>query len=267
MSSSSRSIAAARQKRAGEQSQPMNTSRPVTSISSQGAFAQQYQQQMMAQNIPVGSKNVRLAQNKNQIQGGMNNNQKTQQQDQSTKISVSNAIGLITLRLGRLENLVSDAIDEGGFNNSNNNDNTENPSIPSNMKLVTDEVFENIVNRLNLIESKIINFTNQNEKLQQLVNEMTSMQTSIVALNSTVSSFINETNEKFVDYENALAEIENNLNFIPEQNVNTIMDENENVLENVLENAETMNDESITNNLESDKKSNENEITEHGEIN
>ena len=84
MSSSSRSIAAARQKRAGEQSQPMNTSRPVTSISSQGAFAQQYQQQMMAQNIPVGSKNVRLAQNKNQIQGGMNNNQKTQQQDQST---------------------------------------------------------------------------------------------------------------------------------------------------------------------------------------
>ena len=38
MSRSSRSIAAARQKRAGEQSQPMNTSRPVTSISSQGAL-------------------------------------------------------------------------------------------------------------------------------------------------------------------------------------------------------------------------------------
>jgi hypothetical protein len=92
MSSSSRSIAAARQKRAGEQSQPMNTSRPVTSISSQGAFAQQYQQQMMAQNIPVSSKNVRVAQNKGQIQGNQKfqqqQQQQQQQQEQTTKIIV-----------------------------------------------------------------------------------------------------------------------------------------------------------------------------------
>ena len=106
MSSSSRSIAAARQKRAGEQSQPMNTSRPVTSISSQGAFAQQYQQQMMSQNnIPIGSKNIRVAQNRTQnpSQGRINKNatqDNQMQQDQITKISVSNAIGLITLRLG-----------------------------------------------------------------------------------------------------------------------------------------------------------------------
>jgi hypothetical protein len=258
MSSSSRSIAAARQKRAGEQSQQMNTSRPVTSISSQGAFAQQYQQQMMAQNIPIGSKNVRIAQNKGQIQAGMNNannNQKSQQLDQSTKISVSNAIGLITLRLGRLENLVSDAIDEGAFNNGN----TETPSIPTNMKLVSDEVFENIVNRLNLIESKIINFTTQNEKLE---NEMTNMQSSIVTLNSLLTSFVNDTNEKFVDYENALAEIENNfeinntVNIVPEQNGDAI------VGGTVVENVETMNDNSITNDLESDNKSSKSETSE-----
>jgi hypothetical protein len=82
MSSSSRSIAAARQKRAGEQSQPMNNSRPVTSISSQGAFAQQYQQQMMSQSIPVGSKNVRIAQNKSQTQGGRVINQNTPEQQE-----------------------------------------------------------------------------------------------------------------------------------------------------------------------------------------
>ena len=226
MSSSSRSIAAARQKRAGEQSQTMNTSRPVTSISSQGAFAQQYQQQMMAQNIPVGSKNVRVAQNKGQIQGNQKfqqqQQQQQQQQEQTTKISVSNAIGLVTLRLGRLESIVSDAIEQGGFNNGNN---TESTQIPSNMKLVSDEVFENIVNRINLLESKVIQFTNQTEKLE---NEMTNTQSSIIALNTLLSSFINDTNEKFVDYENALAEIEqnfeinaNDVNIMTEQIVDT----------------------------------------------
>jgi hypothetical protein len=120
MSSSSRSIAAARQKRAGEQSQPTNNSRPITSISSQGAFAQQqqYQQQMMSQSIPVGSKNVRTAQNRSQTQGGRESNQniQQQQQQQSTRISLSNAIGLITLRLGKLENSLNDAIEDGSFN-------------------------------------------------------------------------------------------------------------------------------------------------------
>ncbi len=142
MSSSSRSIAAARQKRAGEQSQPMNNSRPVTSISSQGAFAQQYQQQMMSQSIPIGSKNVRIAQNKSQTQGGKGINQNTQeQQEQNTRISVSNAIGLITLRLGKLENLVNDAIDDGNFTNNSNNNEHDVSSLPANMKLVSDEVF------------------------------------------------------------------------------------------------------------------------------
>ena len=246
MSSSSRSIAAARQKRAGEQSQPMNTSRPVTSISSQGAFAQQYQQQMMAQNIPVGSKNVRVAQNKGQFQGNQKFQQQQQQQEQSTKISVSNAIGLVTLRLGRLESLVSDVIDQGGFNNGNN---TESTQIPTNMKMVTDEVFENIINRINLLESKVIQFTNQTEKLEKLENEMTNTQSSIIALNTLLSSFINDTNEKFVDYENALAEIEQNF----EINTNDVNIMTEEIVDtNVVEIDETMNDGNvITNDLES----------------
>lgn len=262
MSSSSRSIAAARQKRAGEQSQPMNTSRPVTSISSQGAFAQQYQQQMMAQNIPVGSKNVRVAQNKGQIQGNQKfqQQQQQQQQDQSTKISVSNAIGLVTLRLGRLESLVSDVIDQGGFNNGNN---PESIQIPSNMKLVSDEVFENIVNRINLLESKVIQFTNQTEKLEKLENEMTNTQSSIIALNTLLSSFINDTNEKFVDYENALAEIEQNF----EINANDVNIMTEQIVDtNVVEINETMNDNSVnTNDLESDNQSSKLESDESNE--
>jgi hypothetical protein len=223
MSSSSRSIAAARQKRAGEQSQPMNTSRPVTSISSQGAFAQQYQQQMMSQSIPINSKNVRVAQNRSQFQGGRGGNQNIQQQqqleqDQSTKISVSNAIGLITLRLGKLEKMINEVSEEGGFSNNENNNSMS--SIPPNMKLVTHEVFENIVNRLNLLESKIINYQ----------TEMSDIKTTLDNFSSLLSSFINDTNDKFVDYENALTEIENN--FVGENNVK---DENENEMVEIVE--------------------------------
>ena len=257
MSSSSRSIAAARQKRAGEQSQPMNNSRPVTSISSQGAFAQQqYQQQMMSQSIPVGSKNVRAAQNK-----GMPINQGARsttnmQQEQSTKISVSNAIGLITLRLGKLENYVSEAIEDGKFNE--NSDGVIHNSIPSNMKLVSDEVFENIVNRLNLLESKMINYTNQTDNF---ANEMSDVKTSINNLNNALTMFINETTNKFIDYEYALTEIENNLEL--DASANAKLDE-ETDITFVNDNNDESNNENvvISEPLENDQYSNINENNE-----
>jgi len=240
MSSSSRSIAAARQKRASEQGQPMNNSRPVTSISSQGAFAQQYQQQMMSQSIAVNSKNVRVAQNRSQLQGGRGGNQNVQQQEQqeqSTKISVSNAIGLITLRLGKLEKMIAEVSEDGRFSNNDN----DMSSIPPNMKLVTDEVFENIVNRLNLLESKNINYQ----------TELTDIKTTLDNLNSLLSSFINDTNEKFVDYENALTVIENN--FAGENIYNSEIDETEEDIE-IIEQEDKHNleiNESISNeNLE-----------------
>lgn len=223
MSSSSRSIAAARQKRAGEQSQQINTSRPVTSISSQAAFAQQYQQQRMPQNVQIGGKNVRPPQNINQ-----NNAYTNQPAQQSTKISVSNAIGLITLRLGKLEEIVND-ISVGGDGNINNGANN---MMQSDMKLVSDEVFENIVNRLNLLESKILN-KNIDTYMEKIDNETNEMKNVIANLHNTFYNFMNETNEKFVDYENALALIEEN----NQLNIATTNDDNQ-AIENI-ENTET----------------------------
>jgi hypothetical protein len=76
------------------------------------------------------------------------------------------------------------------------------------MKIVSDEVFENIVNRLNLLESKMINHNNQTDNF---VNEMSDIKNSINNLNSALTLFINETTNKFIDYEYALSEIESNL--------------------------------------------------------
>ena len=205
MSSSSRSIAAARQKRAGEQSQPMNNSRPVTSISSSSSFAQQYQQPRGGQNIPIGSKNPRIAQSQAQSQGRGQQQQQQQQQQQPTKISVSNAVGLITLRLGKLEQYINDIQMEGGNMNLNSNG-----DIPPNMKLVSDEVFENIVNRINLLESKLLSSKNTENNIEKLNKEMSEMKGVVANMHSSLFNFINETNEKFTDIETALALIEEN---------------------------------------------------------
>lgn len=240
MSSSSRSIAAARQRRAGEQTQ-QNNSRPVTSISSQGAFAQQYQQQQqqrMGQNIPIGSKNGRAA----QAQSQSANYQTSQQSQQNTKISVSNAVGLITLRLGKLEQIINDMnFEEGGMNLNNNNG----EGIPSNMKLVSDEVFENIVNRINLLESKILNSKNIESHIEKLEREMREMKGVVTNSHNALSNFIIETNEKFIDVESALALIEENAQINIEGHneiVETLenIEVNENNVDNVtLEYAET----------------------------
>jgi hypothetical protein len=264
MSSSSRSIAAARQKRAGEQSQPMNNSRPVTSISSQGAFAQQYQQQQqqqqrMGQNIPIGSKNSRVAQAQLQS-ANQSANYQTQQSQQNTKISVSNAVGLITLRLGKLEQIINDMnFEEGGMNLNNNGD-----SIPSNMKLVSDEVFENIVNRINLLESKLLNSKNMESHIEKLEREMKEMKGIVTSSHNALSNFISETNEKFIDIETALALIEENAqiniegpNEIVETSEN--IEVNENTVDNVtLEYAET----NETNETSENNKTSENSETD-----
>jgi hypothetical protein len=231
MSSSSRSIAAARQKRAGEQSQPMNNSRPITSISSSSSFAQQYQQPRGGgQNIPIGSKNPRIAQAQNR---GQDPNYQNSQQ-QPTKISVSNAVGLITLRLGKLEQFINDVHFEGGNVNLNNNS-----DIPSNMKLVTDEVFENIVNRINLLETKLLNSKTMESHLEKVDKEMFDMKRVLENIHNSLSTFINETNEKFIDVEAAIALIEENSQInveIPNEMISEVDNDevNETMVDNVV---------------------------------
>lgn len=160
--SSSRSIAAARQKRAGEQSSNsnVNSSRPVTSISSSSVFSQQQQQQRQTSQGNPKYNQINTNAGRQQRTGSSQSQSQSQsqlssssQQKQLTKISLPDAIGLITLRLGKLEKFIQESMEDGSLSfmssNSNNNDYETN-----NMKLVSDEVFENITNRLDNLEKK-----------------------------------------------------------------------------------------------------------------
>ena len=251
--SSSRSIAAARQKRAGEPSNNVNTnsSRPVTSISSQAVFAQQQQQQQQQprqQQINPKYNQINTSAGRQQM-SGISQNQKpnssslSSQQKQLTKISLPDAIGLITLRLGKLEKFIQESMEDGSFSFMSGNNNNEYES--NNMKLVSDEVFENITNRLENLEKKNNTKTNNNnnDQILKVNKDIKDIKDSINNLNTKVSSFINETQEKFLDYESALVEIEKNIgvsiddNNYDEQENENIDDYTENIVSETIEDS------------------------------
>lgn len=172
--SSSRSIAAARNRRAGD---PPPTSRPGTSISSQPAFSQQSQQnkrttaQNSTPNVPITS----------------------------TKLTISDAIGLITLRLGRVEQFIQTAEHEGGINMGSN--------IPDNAHLVDKSVINSIVNRLDSLEKKEKESAN-NQQTTKLETELRDIKDLLMSQMVKYEKFTLETNKRFDDVDEAFVELE-----------------------------------------------------------
>jgi len=179
---SSRSLAAARARRAGEQAPPISGNRPITSINSQYAFSQQPQLQQQRQ--PYGNVRVARPQPSSQkyqtIKPQQNQQQQNQQQPIRTqqiqqqitqqidiqqqqnlnglpfsKLSVSDAIGLITLRLGRVEQWVIETQHENEI--KENNENID--SLPPGSKIIDNSVLTVIVNRLDNVEKKLGEFS------------------------------------------------------------------------------------------------------------
>ena len=149
---SSRSLAAARAKRAGETAPPVSGGRPVTSIGSSAAFSHKQQ------NIPNGNNNVRTGK---------------QEQPKSnlpfSKLTISDAIGLITLRLGRIEQWVIDN-EDSEFSGSSN--------IPENSKIVDVSILNNIVSRLDALEKREIG--DNNSEISENVAKLTQQIDKIV---------------------------------------------------------------------------------------
>lgn len=194
--SSSRSIAAARNRRSGDAPANIQSQqRPGTSISSQAAFSQQ--------NVRPSNQNQK-AQNQNQKSQNQNPNLKSQDTAKPSnglpfsKLSVSDAIGLVTLRLGRVEQFMIDIHEQGGVSNT---------SVPDNKLVIESSVITTIVSRLDSLEKKEHSSTN-NEKLAYLENEVVTLKNVILKLTNDINLFMQNTNEKFVDYEEAFIELE-----------------------------------------------------------
>jgi hypothetical protein len=174
--SSSRSIAAARNRRAGD---PAPTSRPGTSIAAQPAFSQQTQTkrsvtaQNSTPNVPVNTINA--------------------------KLTVSDAIGLITLRLGRIEQFIQTAEHEGGINMGSN--------IPNNAHLIDKSVINSIVNRLDSLEKKEKE-SSGNQQTIKLENELRDIKDLLMSQMVKYEKFTLETNKRFDDVDEAFVELE-----------------------------------------------------------
>jgi hypothetical protein len=172
--SSSRSIAAARNRRAGDTAP---TSRPGTSIAAQPAFSQQSQgkrsvtTQNSTPNVPVNTA--------------------------SAKLSISDAIGLITLRLGRVEQFIMEAEHNGGLTGGGS-------SIPDNAHLVDKSVINSIVNRLDSLEKKEKESANNNKLEIELRNIKDLLMSQMVKY----EKFTLDTDRKFAEVNDAFIELE-----------------------------------------------------------
>ena len=233
---SSRSLAAARSRRAGETAPPVSGNRPGTSIGSHAAFSPQQQ-------MPPGYNHNMQP---NNVRAGRGPPQQYQQQPQQnpnglpfTKLSISDAIGLITLRLGRVEQWVIETDHENEMNI------TQQTNFPDNSRVIDNSVFSNIINRLESIEKMEPGTTNnvQVSQLSQDVVKLTEQLTRIgdegVKHSLSISKhteqlfrferelvetkdilktfmikydlFTTETNNKFSDFEYALTDLEKNV--------------------------------------------------------
>jgi hypothetical protein len=277
---SSRSLAAARSRRAGENAPPVSGNRPVTSIGGQAAFAQQQMPPGYKTNMPPPPNNVRISSGRGQQQQSQPSQayqqvQQSQQQAQSSlpfsKISISDAIGLITLRLGRVEQWIIETDHENEISSQNPSQDM-NMNIPNNSKIVDNSVFSSIVNRLEAIEkmeSKPENISQLSDDIKNLTEQLTRIGDEGIKHGLTIAKhteqlfrferelvetkdilktfmikydvFADDTNNKFSDFEYAISELEKNVQ-LPVENNETVESEAQTsdiVTENVEEEVES----------------------------
>jgi hypothetical protein len=206
--SNSRSIASARQRRSGDPPSQMNSSRPGTSIASQSAF------------IPA-TPNVRIA--KAPI---MEQQQSIQPNGLPfTKLTISDAIGLITLRLGKVEQFMIDTVNGGAFNNDND-------SHSNNKITIDNSILTSIISRLDSLEKKQLNsnssvnstasnnLENANgEKINKLEKDLRDTKDLLMSFIMKCDLLTRETGQRFSEIENAISGIEKYIQPVTEDTI------------------------------------------------
>lgn len=247
---SSRSLQAARARRAGENVPPVSGNRPITSIGSQAAFAQQMPHGM-GYNMPPPPNNVRTARamqpppqqyNKQPPVQQYNDPQQSANNLPFSKLSISDAIGLITLRLGRVEQWMMDTDQE---NETSSKTYAESNHSTDGHKLIDNSVLTTIINRIDALEKNnlsgiqsqdtikltediktlteqfkrmsddvskhTIELAKNSEQVFRFNRELTETKDILKSFMVKYDMFAQETTRNFADYELALSELENRL--------------------------------------------------------
>jgi len=223
--SSSRSIQAARNRRAGDsrlQTSSNIAKKPTTSINSQRVFSGN-----MNQNQNPNSAS-------NEMSQGANNSLPFK------KLTVSDAIGLITLRLGKVEQYLME------FQES---DKTPNSSTSSSTGIDT-TIFNNLVKRIEDLESntKLVNLEKSNNSL---INDFKLLKTSLDNLQLDLTNKVN-------DIENAFIDLEKNID-----SLNVLENEQEEILVSSVENEFQVEDDNQTENLSNSENNLDNDSAEN----
>ena len=185
---SSRSLAAARARRAGDAAPPVSGNRPGTSVGSAAAFSNMPPQ---PGNVRVASRQPMPQQQQQQQRPQSAAFQQIQQQSQNglpfTKLSISDAIGLITLRLGRVEQWVIETEHE--------NEGKDNSSTTTSGNAVDNSVLVSLLNRLETVEKR--NDTNSGSGSASFSSdEVTKLTSELASLNERYTKFCDEANKQ-----------------------------------------------------------------------
>jgi len=242
---SSRSLAAARSRRAGESAPPVSGNRPGTSINSHAAFAQQGPGPGQGQ--PPSNVRVSRGPQSQTVQDVRQSQQQSQASLPFSKLSISDAIGLITLRLGRVERWVMETDHE---TESGEHHHSSESNLPNNSKVIDISVLTNIINRLDSLE-KMGGGSVGNESVSKLTEEVTKLTQQVTRIGDDgnkqmlavskhteqlfkferdlvetkdilktfmlrYDAFVQESAEKFTDFETALTEVERGLHVTDE---------------------------------------------------
>ena len=205
--SSSRSIAAARNRRSGDPTPPVSAqiSRPNRSIGGQTSFVPPQQQPQLK----------RQGQGQNSY---VSQSQGKQIQEQTvvpvTKLSVSDAIGLITLRLGRLETFMYD-VQAGVYTNSG--------ELPENTQLVDKSVMTSIINRVEHLEKEKPVSQQSSGVNTKLTSQLNSLEKEVKDLKEILLTHIMKYEKYLIHNESRMVSIEENIvsidNYLKNENI------------------------------------------------
>ena len=198
--SSSRSIAAARQRRGVESAPPIKNNNYASNSTGKDNFNNNQQSRP---NYRTTKSNI--YQDNNQA-SNMNNNG-----SQVSKLSVSDAFALVTLRLGRVE-LIINKLQTEGIIDANNNVISEKLNNGDNNTTFDDTILQNIITRLDGLDKKTVS-NDLNQKLQSQYNSLSEdvkqtkevvmkLQSFIMDISQKMNSFITtqeNINEDFFD--------------------------------------------------------------------